>query len=136
MWLAACTDFEIVAGFLHDSVVPLSTYGNLNGASVLCQHVLSLPRHRFFCVSLDEYPNEYSFSTHFDSQFGLSSHVHLQPLMMFVSVDLRLLCGLQSRFSLRHSVGRPGLSPLLTGFYCRNLGLTRAIILDPVATLH
>jgi hypothetical protein len=53
-----------------------------------------------------------------------------RPLMMLVSVDLCLLVRHSSCFNLRHSVGRPDLSHLLRGgFYCRNLGLTRAIIL-------
>jgi len=73
--------------------------------------------------SADEYPKGYSFGTHFNSQFGLSSHAYLQPLMMFVSDDLRLLCGLQAVFNLRHSVGRPDL-PLVEGFLLQSFDPT------------
>jgi hypothetical protein len=123
VWLAVRTDFEIIAGFLHDSVVPLT--------SVLCQQVLPLLRHRFFCVSADEYPKGYSFGAHFNVQFGLSSHVYLQPLMMFVSDYLHLLYGLQAVSTYVIVLATP-IVPLLRGFYCRNLGLIRAIIpLEP-----
>lgn len=86
-------------------------------------------------MSLDEYPKEYSFGIHFNSQFGLSSHVYLQPLMMFVSVDLRLLCGLQAVSTYVIVLAAPIFPFAEGGFYCRNLGLTRAII-AAIATLH